>query len=243
MGLTIHFQLKTKARSPTKVRGLVSHLRQRALDLPFQKVSDLVERSGADTDFDRCPQDDPHRWLLIQSSDFVELSTSVGGHYSYRVLPTHVIAFETLPGEGCEPANFGLCRYPARIDVPDPLDRDRPMTLRTKLTGWRWSSFCKTQYASDPRLGGVENFLRCHLLVIRMLDQARDLGLLECVSDEGNYWERREVQALAREVGDWNTLFAGWAGRLKDVLGDEVQSSITSFPNFEHLEAKGREVA
>jgi hypothetical protein len=137
MGLTIHYQLKTKARSPTTVRGLVSQLRQRALDLPFQEVSDLVERSGADTDFDRCPRDDPHRWLLIQSSDFVEVSTAVGGHFSYRVLPTHVIAFETLPGEGCEPANFGLCRYPAQIDVPDPLDRDRPMSLPTKLAGWR----------------------------------------------------------------------------------------------------------
>ena len=46
---------------------------------------------------------------------------------------------------------------------------------------------------------------------------------------------------MVQEIGDWNTMIAGWAGRLKDAFGDGVQSEITKFLDFEHLEAKGRE--
>ena len=73
-----------------------------------------------------------------------------------------------------------------------------------------------------------------------MLDHAAELNIVNEVSDEGDYWEKRNVQALGKEVGDWNTMIAGWAGRLKDAFGKGVQSEITAFPNFEHLEAKGR---
>ena len=86
----------------------------------------------------------------------------------------------------------------------------------------------------------MENFLRCHLTVIKLLDHAKSLGILADVYDEGDCWEKRDVKALAKEVGDWNTMIAGWSGRLKDVLGDAVQSEISEFPDFEHLEAAGR---
>jgi hypothetical protein len=63
---------------------------------------------------------------------------------------------------------------------------------------------------------------------------------LQNVSDEGGYWEKRDVAALAREVGDWNTMIAGLAGQLKDLFGAEVVAAITDYPDFEHLEAKGQ---
>jgi hypothetical protein len=112
--------------------------------------------------------------------------------------------------------------------------------MRTGLTGWRWSSFCKTQYASNPECGGVQNFLRCHLTIVKLLDCAQSLGLVQDVCDEGDYWTKRDVQALAREVGEWNTMIAAFAGQMLDQLGDQVASAITAFPNFEHLEARGR---
>jgi hypothetical protein len=158
----------------------------------------------------------------------------------YFVQPRHLIAFTTLPGEGCEPANFGLCRYPASITVDSKSARPRKCKVGVKLGGWTWASFCKTQYASNPELGGVQNFLQCHLLVIAILDRAKALGLLDEVRDEGGYWEHRDVSALGKEVGHWNALIAGFAGRLKDLIGDEVAAAITQFPNFEHLEAEGR---
>jgi hypothetical protein len=226
MGLTIHFQLQSASGSPTKARQLVEQLRQKALDLPFKEVGEIVEVSGNEADFDTLDKDDPKRRLLIQAGQYLVRD---GRHY--RITPTKVIAFSTYPGEGSEEANFGLAVYPKTIEIDGK-------KLRTNLGDWSWSSFCKTQYASNPECGGVENFLRCHLAVVKLLDAAAEIGVLKEVRDEGDYWQKRDLKALAADVGDWNTMIAGWAGRLKDSFGEGVVSEITKFPNFEHLEAK-----
>ena len=104
MGLTIHYSLKSATRSPKKARELVARLRGRALDLPFAKVEDIIELSGEACDFERLDQNDPHRWLLIQAGQYVDRPAPGGRTHSYNVAPTHLIAFETLPGDGCESA-------------------------------------------------------------------------------------------------------------------------------------------
>ncbi len=237
MGLTIHWNLQADVRTEPEARALVERLRQRALDLPLASVGEIMDLSGRDADYKVQPAESSARWLLIQAGQYIE-----SGDCHYAVAPQHVIAFETRPGEGCESANFGLCRYPAFIDVDDQrvgfLPRKR--RVRTSLSGWCWSSFCKTQYASNPECGGVQNFLRCHLSVIALLDFAKSLGMVEHVSDEANYWETRDVEALAKEVGSWNEMIAAFAGQFKDALGAGVVSEIANFPNFEHLEARGR---
>jgi len=48
-----------------------------------------------------------------------------------------------------------------------------------------------------------------------MLDHAKELGILKSVSDEGEFWEKRNIEALSREVGSWNEMIAGLAGELK----------------------------
>ena len=234
MGLTIHYELQADTRSPTKARQLVEGLRRKALDLPFNAVDEVVEFQGTDADYETLDRDDPKRWLLIQSGRYVKQ-----GNRHFSVKPTHVIAVSTSPGDGCEDANFGLCLYPATIEVP--VDSWNTKRIRTGFGGWSWSSFCKTEYASNPDCGGLENFLRCHLAVVKLLDHAAELGILKVVSDEGNYWEKRDIKALAEEVGRWNTLLAGFAGRLKDAFGESVEAEIAKFPDFEHLEAKGRD--
>ena len=60
------------------------------------------------------------------------------------------------------------------------------------------------------------------------------------VKDEGGYYEKRDVESLVREIGEWNAMIAGFAGKLKDQIGEELQAPILKFPNFEHLEAEGR---
>lgn len=226
MGLTIHYQLQSASRTPAKARQLVEQLRQKTLDLPFKEVGEIVQVSGNGADFDKLGRDDPNRWLLIQAGRSLER----GGRH-YRIPPAQVVAFSTLPGDGAEEANFGLALYPKTVVI----DGRR---VRTHLDGWSWSSFCKTQYASNPEVGGVENFLRSHLAVVKLLDAAAELGVLKEVRDEGDYWEKRDIKALVAEVGDWNHMIAGWAGRLKDSFGDGVASEIAKFPNFEHLKAK-----
>jgi hypothetical protein len=233
MGLTIHYTLQTKLTKVEDVRALVHALRQHALDLPFKEVNELVEFSGKDIAHD--DQDDPDRWLKIQAGEYVD-----DPRHSYPVSPLHIIAFTTFPGDGSEPANFGLCKYPASIVVPGTTRR-----MRTKMGGWRWQSFCKTQYASDPEYGGVPNFLRCHLCVVKLLDFVKKTDLIEVeVKDEGGYWDQRDLQKLANVAGDWNQMIAAFAGQLKDAAqaeGMSIESAIAGFPNFEHLEAKGLE--
>lgn len=233
MGLTIHYALHARVQSPRRATQVIEQLRSRALDLTFQEVGEVVELSGPECEYQDRDRNDPLRWLLKQAGRFV-----VDGEEYHEVRPDQLVAFSTWPGEGCERANFGLATYPKHIDVPDGIFQNK--TLDTGIKRWSWKSFCKTEYASDPAFGGIENFLRCHLSVIHLLDQAKALSVLEEVSDEGSYWEKRDVRSLTEEVLGWNEQIAGMAGKMKDLLGGEVEASIMKFQNFEHLEAKGR---
>lgn len=235
MGLTIHYGMKSRIKKTSNVRARLEQLRQRALDLPFEEVGEIHEFVGEDCDFEKHRGTD-NLWLLIQSSGNVEYKTRYGHKLYYTVQPDHVMGFSTWPGEGCEEANFGFCHYPETMQV------EFGETIPTNLKGWRWSSFCKTQYATNPECGGIQNFLRCHLCVIRMLDHARELKILDGVSDEGDYWEKRDLESLAREVGEWNTMIAGFFGAIKDNMGDDLDivSEIHRFFDFEHLEAEAQ---
>lgn len=238
MGLTIHYSLTTELTEPDDVITLVESIRQVARDLPFQEVSELLEFHGPEADFEHAGRDDAHRWLKIQASRHVER-----GNGCFSVKPLHIIGFTAWPGEGCEPANVGFGRYPAFLEVPTRSGRSR--RLATKIKGWCWGSFCKTQYASNPDCDGVPNFLRCHVCVVKLLDFIVRTGLVTVdVRDEGGYWEERNLEKLAREVGDWNEMIAAVSGLYKDQANQEgftVESAIAGFANFEHLEAKGLE--
>jgi hypothetical protein len=234
MGLTIHYSLRSTARSPTKVREVIRNLRSRALDLPFERVDEIIELKGTECDFQQHGDESPHRWLLIQARQLVPDPRDQDCRYA--VNPQHVIAFSTWPGHGCEEANFGLCRYPATLQVGRWVQR----TIRTHLGPWCWGSFCKTEYASNRACGGMPNFIRCHLAVIAMLDQARTLGILDQVSDEGDYWENRDVPALARTVGQWNASIAHQVAALRSLLGNTVEAPVTGFPDFALLAADGQ---
>ena len=72
MGLTIHYQLKSDTRSPAQARQLVEKLRQRALDLPFAEVGEVVELKGDACDYESYDREHPLRWLLIQAGQYVE---------------------------------------------------------------------------------------------------------------------------------------------------------------------------
>jgi hypothetical protein len=111
---------------------------------------------------------------------------------------------------------------------------------RTGLRGWRFHGFSKTQYAS---LHGWEHFRRCHTAVIDLLAELRQLGVSVKISDEGDYWPRRNEAALRQNLGELNAAVASAAGALKDwgekQGGPPVQSPIFAHPQFERLEAEG----
>ena len=143
MGLTIHYRLHADTTSADEARRLVEQLRAKALALPFQEVGELTDLGGDQADPDKLDRDDPNRWLLIQAGEYVER-----GGRQYPVTPDRLIAFSAWPGEGCEEANFGLALYPKTIEVGG-------RRVRTGLSGWSWSSFCKNAVRLEPGLRGA----------------------------------------------------------------------------------------
>ena len=241
MGLTIHWKLKFDG-SKVDALSLVKQMREKAMDMSFEEVSEVAHFAGQECDYESMRgKDNPWFWALIQTQGNVTIKPdgtrlkknerSTVGTCWISVKPIEAILFTTWPGEGCEEANFGLCRYPKSI-----AHNGRMMATRFG-TGWHWGSFCKTQYANEK---GVMNFLRCHTLVVAMLDYAKELGILKEVSDEGDYWEKRDLKALAEEVGRWDVFIAGFSGMLENVVGKEnLHSAIAESPRYEHLKELG----
>lgn len=192
--------------------------------------------------------------------------------------PKDVVPPKTDPtpgGPSCTSWRFSWKKWKRWLDrrridrflMPDAEQFSEIRQVRTHLSGWRWSSFCKTQYASDPRCGGAANFLRCHISVVTLLDRIAKLPTLAIeMDDEGRYgpskysddWKQARAEgreptypwhkgkydpkALVAEVGDWNQLIASFAGAFKDAArktGFDCESAIAKFPNFESLEFRG----
>ena len=255
MGLTIHYSLTLPAKTLVpEVRQKLGALRQVCLDLPFKDVGELREFNGEECNFEKRDREDPMRWFLIQSDTTVHFKYDrtgkpvrvdgwQDGSYGRSVLPDHIVGFSTWPGNGCEEANLGLSRFPKTVVVHSKWNRT-PHRLKVPAADkWSWSSFCKTQYANAPECGGLENFLRCHLTVIAMLDAAKKLGFEVDCNDEGGYWEKRDIRALVKEIGQWDAFIAGFAGALKDAgeqAGFSLAAPITERMDFEHLEAAGQ---
>ena len=151
-----------------------------------------------------------------------------------------------------------------RWDLPEEDKFQQKRKVKTGLgSGWRYSTFCKSQYASQY---GVPNFIRCHLCVIHLLDRIAQLPTMRVeTDDEGKYgrsyytddpWaEKRvytwhegkyDVKALVEEVGEWNEMLAVTSGAISDMLkasgGDlGVEAPIFDHPEFEHLEFRGQQ--
>ncbi len=238
MGLTIHYNLKTDPLPTNEARKLVEQLRTDARNLPFDEVGELVDGS-AESRFSAKGKVNAYAGMVLAKSEHPISFRLDGQDYGRFLRPSSLFAFSINPGEGCERASFGLGRYPEEVDC-------QGQKVATGLDGWRWWSFCKTQYSSNARLGGLGQFLRCHVGIITLLDRAKELGILESVTDEGGYWDKRDIPELVKTIGEWNSMVAGVAGSLQDRLEKagvnrrRIISEITKFPDFEHLEAKGR---
>lgn len=235
MGLTINWNWQGPP-SKDEAQTVIERLRQRALDLPFESVSEIVHFEGDDARFDRGSQDDEFQWLKIQARQII---WNEGVTTTRNCMPTEIIGFQILVAPGSEPMEVILANYPKTIQITDERT-GKVKRLRTERQGWSGRGSCKTQYASDPQCGGIANFLRAHLSVCRMLEHAKDVGLIVEVSDEGGFFENRDIPALVKTIGEWNQLIAGFVGALTDAVGQSVEAPIRSFPNFEHLEAKGQ---
>jgi hypothetical protein len=170
MGLTISYHFTYSTQTTESVEKTLSALQKIAQELDFMEIGKLVVLEGKDCEVDMSTHDDPHIALKIHAAKLLTIDAK--GNFSYKY-PRHLLGFDALPGQGCALTDFGLALH----------DEE-----------WSWFSYCKTQYASNPEYGGLENFITCHLKIIHLLDAAKSLGI-ECqVEDNGQYWQTRNLK-------------------------------------------------
>ncbi len=272
MGLTIHFQVESNTNSPKVAKQLIEKIRQVALDIPFESVSELFEHENVN---------DPREWDLIQSSEYIYYPWN--DHVSRAVYPEHLFLFNISVGNGCEQLNIGLGKYPKTLvadyrPVQDTkffsngsfsynkwsdyarkrgldlfnYESGSPKKIKTNLSKYLWSSFCKTEYTSLPDCGGMENFIRCHLNVINFLDKIKLIPKLNVfVDDEGEYGDfsrcgihyngTYSLKTLLNNLNLSSQAIAALVGKIKDTMepSDTLIAPILEHPNFEQLEFKG----
>ena len=215
MGLSIHYSLEFTG-SEDVAKDFVLRLRDAAVNFQAGEVTPVLEMS------------DEHPILNMTATSWV-----FSGGTQHPVDALKFFGFVLEPGEGCEPVAMGLAQFPSTINV-DGLDIDSELG-----NGWRWVQHIKTQYASNPLYGGIQNFLQCHLTICALLEKAKDFGAKVIVDDESGFWEHRSVDKLVESVKHLNQIMAGMLGAMKDrENGEKVSGSIQDFTNFESLEAE-----
>ena len=218
MGLEIFYDIHAPDDwSSGRIRSVLSKARDVALGLGFAEVG-KVEPNDPDCPKSICLKHCPKQ-------------------YSYLAVDAESgWFFRTWPGERCETAFFGLCRFPGCI-VKDGL------SIGTGYgKGWHYHTWCKTQYAD---VVSRAHFLKCHLGIIQILDCLKRSGLVVNVRDGGDYWKSRKLERLIKRLEDMHCAVAAVAGAVKDAaesLPGAVVAPITAHKNFERLEAKGVEV-
>jgi hypothetical protein len=266
MGLTIHYTLTLPGEtSVDAVKAKLDQIRQRCLDLPVEKVdAGLQDYKGNECGHERieslrelkAPADQSLFYFLCNAGGIIGFNYDDNGRprvaklieaKSFMFLqPSRLIGFTVIPGPGCEWFRVRLVRLPKSVLVKgDPTKFSRKFRLPVENADkWIWMGFCKTQYASHKGDGGsLENFLRCHLSIVAILDFAKQIGFEVKVNDEGGFWEKRDLQALCKQLVEYNEFIAAFGGLLKDAAETEdvkIQGPIFSNPEFERLEAKGR---
>lgn len=135
--------------------------------------------------------------------------------------PSHAQVFTIDLTPGCEEMAVGICTYPGG--------------RRT------WALSCCTQYANEY---GLPNFLRAHMTVCAILEKAQELGFKVEVKDDGEFWTKRDVKALAEKVGQWDQVLAGLFGLAKDVMPPDLlpDNPMAGRGDFEQLEFKAHQL-
>jgi hypothetical protein len=254
MGLTVYYDWKIKTDLPS-TRRMIARFRAIAQKLPFDDVSEIYEQNPPDGE----PIFRTYQHPFRQGTLYLPRTRADGAEETVHVPALHALFF-FVRVKGAESAPIGLASHaPVVLHREDVIKRNKDGSERQRLIGqgapiefptrrrgyYSWHSFCKTQYAGNPKLGGEANFLKAHLSLIELLDQIRAAGVSVRVRDDTRYAKHRDVDRLLRSLRKWDALVAGVVGKIGEALGDEsgsVIAPIKARPDFEHLEAKGIDV-
>jgi hypothetical protein len=231
---------------------MIARFRALALKLPFDDVTDIYEQDPPDgrSAFGTCEHS------FRQGDLYLSRKREDGEEEIVHVRALHALFF-SVHVRGAETASIGLASHPPVVlHHEDIIQRDRhgaeqgriigegnPIEFPTRRRGYySWHSFCKTQYAANPKLGGEANFLKAHLSLIELLDQIKAAGVKLRIRDDSRYAKHRDVDRLLHSLRKWDAIVANIVGNLSDAIGSEsglLVAPIKERPDFEHLEAKG----
>src|SRR5262249_39646888 len=197
---------------------------------PFDNVSEISEQDPPDGRSAFQLHDGPFR----QGDLYLSRTRGDGDQDLVDVPALHALYF-FVRVEGAESAPIGLASHPrVVVHCEDVIERNRdgsergrrpghgvPVEFPTRRRGYySWQSFCKTQYAANPKLGGEPNFLKAHLSLIELLDQISLSGVKVRIRDDTRYAKHRNVDRLLRSLREWDAIIANFAGKLSDAMGD-----------------------
>ena len=226
MGLTIHYSIGFRGNAEELFSKLQT-IRNQCMDLPFEEVSEIehVRYSKEDYQFYRdierrtfYPNNTPENMKKAQALyrargiDRDALIEYDIYHRSKHIRPVEMMNWNVWAGQGCE---------------------DSPFNFIKKRTWWKSHSFTKTQYS--------EQFAKCHLLVIKVLDLFKEQGFKVVVSDEGQYWKTRDLAVLAKNLNEYTgllkNLFKDISGQAEQ-MGMTLEAPITECENYMSIKNK-----
>lgn len=166
MGLTVHFSLKSCAKTADRARAQLERVRQLALDLPLESVSELRHVDVPQmSDEELRDSEHPNREDIWASTrgvavPWTKVAYRDNGKVYYQqksveVRPLEILAFDVLPSPGCERATFRLARHPATVEVDYSPHEDRKYQKRVVgrySTEWffDWKKWDKSQPRKSP---------------------------------------------------------------------------------------------
>ncbi len=201
MGLTINYDIKFQGTQTDLVNKL-SKVRNLCLDKPFESVGEIkpiiitkeiIDRYNYLQEITSYP-DNSDENLRKRDEELLELGVSIdlmiNLDVNEKLTPDRqFVIFNVWAGNGCEDTEFYFAKNKTN-------------------NKWYASGFTKTQFA--------EHFIRCHLLVIYVLDMLKESGFDVDVRDEGEYYETRDLEVLAKNINDYTGLLLQISGELKE---------------------------
>lgn len=217
MGLTIHYKFKFKG-TVGELTNKLEQLRQKCLDLPFAEVGKVERKEITKTairvwngtqyqpDITTETRDKAIAKFGLDAWNIVKAMDY--DNHDCPLQPCSLVALSLWPGEGCESSDLGFYKRP-------------------RQQYWRCREFCKTQYAAE--------FVRCHLLVVKMIDLAKKVGLeIVDIHDEGEYYETRDINKLAESINASTAMIESVLGVLNAGLpeGTAIEAPIEKSKNY-----------
>jgi hypothetical protein len=255
MGLTVCYTFEFRG-SKTALRKKLEGLRQSLMDLPVRSVGEVIEVKRTLLEFGYGKYKGERfeanaLGFMMALSYFLDavpekavnkIIDQIGGTLNeYKLSPTEKRRYRRLRDKADEIWRRRRDRikqsgngFVLRVDIGEGCENFVLMLGRIgKGKLWRGTRYTKTQYAV--------HFVDAHLTVIKILDLCKEAGILKNVHDEGEFWQTRDLEVLAKNINESTATILAVGAMLKGPAkkaGFTMQSAIDKSMNL--MQVRGR---